>query len=393
MNFDLLGRTALLTLAGSRAYGTHLPDSDVDIKGVAIAPAKCYLGFTHGFDQADKPGNMSVFLPLLTEDEQRSARTTKLEGTVFNLRKFMKLASECNPNILDVLFCRDQEVRLTTPVGTRLRQHRDLFVSAKARFTFAGYAHAQLKRIEGHRAWLLRPPSHAPTRKEFGLPEFTLLPADQLAAAQAAVKDQMATWDLDLDALDPADVENVQRQVSTKLAEIQTALGFPDPDAAVWLAAARVVGLEENVIYTLQQERAYENAQHNWKQYMNWKGSRNPERAQLEAKFGYDCKHAGHLIRLLRMGVEILETGRVHVWRGPEDDGPGDAQEILSIRHGAWSYDRLMEETGKLDAHISALYEAKNYVVPRTPPLEKLDALCVQLLEEVFAVDKLGRHA
>ena len=57
----------------------------------------------------------------------------------------------------------------------------------------------------------------------------------------------------------------------------------------------------------------------------------------LEAAHGYDTKHGAHLVRLLRMGREIVETGSVHVWRGDRD-----ADELLAIRAGAWSYDRLM---------------------------------------------------
>ncbi|AEZ66297.1 hypothetical protein phiTE_131 [Pectobacterium phage phiTE] len=37
--------------------------------------------------------------------------------------------------------------------------------------------------------------------------------------------------------------------------------------------------------------------------------NRNAARHELEEKFGYDTKHAMHLVRLLRMSQEILETG------------------------------------------------------------------------------------
>nr|MBA2322341.1 nucleotidyltransferase domain-containing protein [Deltaproteobacteria bacterium] len=226
MDFDLRAHTLLLTVTGSRAYGIHRPDSDLDVKGVAVPPTRYFHGFAHKFEQADKPGHLAVFASLLPPEESAIVATSKLEGSVYEIRKFLGLAAACNPNILDVLFCRDDEVRLATPAGTRLRQNRRLFLSATAKRTYTGYAAAQLKRIKGHRKWLLDPPTHFPTRAEFGLPEHTLLPADQIAAVNAAVAKEIE--------------------------------GDPQgADDATWLAAARTFGLDDNLIYVMVQERGY----------------------------------------------------------------------------------------------------------------------------------------
>jgi uncharacterized protein len=72
--------------------------------------------------------------------------------------------------------------------------------------------------------------------------------------------------------------------------------------------------------------------------------TRNPARAVLESRHGYDTKHAMHACRLLRTGVEILSTGEVHVRRP-------DALWLRSIREGALSYDELRRWVqGQLDA-------------------------------------------
>jgi len=59
-----------------------------------------------------------------------------------------------------------------------------------------------------------------------------------------------------------------------------------------------------------------------------WTRSRNPARAELERRYGYDTKHAMHLIRLLRMAVEVLSTGEVVVRRP-------DAEDLRAVRRGA----------------------------------------------------------
>ena len=37
--------TILLTKHGSHAYGTNLPTSDLDVKGVAVPPCEYFLGY------------------------------------------------------------------------------------------------------------------------------------------------------------------------------------------------------------------------------------------------------------------------------------------------------------------------------------------------------------
>ncbi len=379
MEFDLRKHTILLTVAGSRAYGIHTETSDVDMKGVGIAPKRYHMGCFSRWEQAEGPTHMDLFRDLLTPDELQAATSQKLEGTIFHLPKILGLAADANPNILDGLFCRDQEVRLSTPLGDRLRESRGLFISTKAKHTFSGYAASQLKRIRGHRSFLLNPPKAEPKRSDFGLPDQTLIPADQLSMANAAVQKRLDEWAVDFGSMDPATEIQVKGQIHQYMVDVSTNLGFESGDSALWLAATRSIGLDSNLIYVMQQERGYKTAIEYWRQYQGWVKNRNPERAALEAKFGYDTKHGAHLVRLLRMGREILTTGQVHVWRGA--GGPGDAEELLSIRRGEWSYDRLVEWAEREDAALDQILKDKTYVVPRQPDRNAIEALCVDMIE------------
>lgn len=374
--FPLREHTILLTVAGSRAYGIHRAESDVDLKGVAIPPKAYFHGYLSRFEQADKASEMRVFADLLNAEERAAVAATKLEGSIYELRKFIGLAADCNPNILDALFCRDEELRLATPLGEKLRENRALFLSAKAKHTFSGYAAAQLKRIRGHRAWLLSPPKAPPTRAAFGLPEFTLIPADQLAAANAAVASKIDSWALDFSGLEDAEIVHIEGQIAAYLSELRVAAGLESTDDLKWMAAARHVGLDDNLIQVLQREREYAAAQRYWKQYQEWRAGRNADRAVLEERYGFDTKHGAHLVRLLKMCREILETGQVNVWRGGID-----AEQILAIRAGAWSYDELLEWAEAEDAALTELYNQRRYAVPKQPDREAIDRLCVELVE------------
>lgn len=132
----LKDRTIFMTVSGSRSYGTDTETSDWDYRGVAIAPPEYYLGINKSFEQAE------VKDPDLT---------------VFCLRKFIKLASQCNPNIVELLFTdpSDQFLQEYDPLGGRLFAlgqqligMRYLFLTKRARITFAGYAHGQLRKLQ-----------------------------------------------------------------------------------------------------------------------------------------------------------------------------------------------------------------------------------------------------
>ena len=82
-------------------------------------------------------------------------------------------------------------------------------------------------------------------------------------------------------------------------------------------------------------ERGYRGALKEWQQFERWRAERNPARAALEERHGYDTKHAMHLCRLLKMGREILVDGVVLVRRP-------DAAWLRGIRDGALTYEELI---------------------------------------------------
>jgi len=117
--------------------------------------------------------------------------------------------------------------------------------------------------------------------------------------------------------------------------------------------------------------------------WLRWKKERNPARRDLEVKSGYDTKHASHLVRLMRMGYEILTTGQVIVKRP-------DAEELLLIKNGGWSYERVMEYKEELQTKLDVAYkqiesdrkEGKNTILPKEVDYTELNQLYHQITEE-----------
>ena len=123
----------------------------------------------------------------------------------------------------------------------------------------------------------------------------------------------------------------------------------------------------------LRKENAYQRTMQEYHQYQNWKTTRNPARAELEAKFGLDTKHAAHLVRLMRQCRSLLERGELEVERS-------DRAELLAIRNGAWNYDQLIEFAEREDKELEQLYLTTK--LPKRPNREAIDKLCVEIVEE-----------
>lgn len=344
--------TIFLTLAGSRAYGTNNPNSDTDVRGIAIPPKRYFQGFLDTFEQAEFKGDPDM--------------------VVFNVVKFTKLAADCNPNIIEILFTDESDWLYHDPATFGLlHENRNLFLSKKAKHTFSGYAFDQLEKINRHYKWLRDPPKVSPTRAEFGLHPKPLLPKEQLAAAQARFKEKIQSWDVDWQKVDRADRILMQERLATMLAE----LGYTR-DTASLDGVGVLLGFDTNFIQYLQLEKRFKEKTDNWNSYLDWQKNRNPERAVLEAKFGYDVKHAMHLERLQTMACEIQETGKVLVKRP-------DADKLQAIRRGAFTYEEIMANAKEKQEKINDLYLSCN-ILPREPDYQKINDLCVEIVERSF---------
>lgn len=104
-------------------------------------------------------------------------------------------------------------------------------------------------------------------------------------------------------------------------------------------------------------------------------GYMGEKREQLVKEFGYDCKNAQHLIRLLRQGIECLNTGELIVERP-------DACELIQIKNGLWSLDKVKREATKLFKDMDVAFK-NTKLPPKTDPVS-IDNLVCEILSEHF---------
>lgn len=202
----------------------------------------------------------------------------------YEVRKAFGLLLQGNPNIVGLLWLKPEHYIDMTAEGRKIVDNRHLFSGKHVYNAFAGYAHAQLEKMT------LRDP--ADLRLYLALTE-----------------------------------EAKHRGIHPN----HKGERFPAPEpsgesknVAQWKSETILQGLASYA-------RKGDNI-----------GYMGDKRKRLVLEHGYDAKNAAHCVRLLRMAKEYLDTGVMNVYR--ERDG----EELLEIKRGGWSLDKVKEEAKRL---------------------------------------------
>jgi predicted nucleotidyltransferase len=108
-----------------------------------------------------------------------------------------------------------------------------------------------------------------------------------------------------------------------------------------------------------------------------YEGHMGTKRKTLVDKYGYDCKNAAHLIRLLRMGAEFLKDGELEVERR-------DAHQLLEIKMGEWTLDQVQKEADWGFKMAEMAYQ--NTTLPLGPDMDKINNLAVDVIRMALGV-------
>ena len=382
-SFDPNTNAIFVTLSGSHAHGTARSDSDVDLRGACVAPLEVRLSYRDDFEQHEAPLEGELWSQVRTALEKHptasSAMATKVESVLFDLTKLVKLCANANPNALEILFADERDWVFVTPLWRRLHAERHHFLSAKVEQTYLGYALSQLKRIKTHRSWLLNPPAEEPTRADFGLPEQATLSADDRNRIEQAIAEKTRSWGIDTLEMSKADRIALKARLTDFWSDVLARVE-DDIDERQRQVASESLGIPRPLLRALDAERKYRAARKHWESYLRWKEERNRDRAKLEAEFGYDTKHAAHLVRLMRTGIEVLETGDLRVRRP-------DAPELMKIRDGQYGYDELVAETQRLEAAMKTAADSSR--LPADVDHPALDELLFGLLMEFYRLKEV----
>jgi len=331
-------------IGGSNLYGTNTKDSDIDERGVFIPSEKYFFGFLNRIEQL--------------QDKQKDIE-------YHDIRKFLKLALDNNPNIVEYLFIPKNKWIISTDEWIKIIENKDYFLSKKCKYTFSGYAHSQFLKVKRHRSWLLNPPKKKPKRKDFGLLENrSTIPKDQIGAFNVLLSmylEEIRSFHSLKDQILEMEETHNFKAMTQQMKKINLE------------SVKNIIPISNNFLEILEKEKAYLNAKKYWDSYQNWKSNRNLKRSKSEEKFGFDTKHMSHLFRLMSEGEELLTTEFITFPRP-------DAEFLLDIRNGKYSYEELTDMIGDYDNKFDKLYETSN--LPNKPNRKIIDKLCINIVKD-----------
>lgn len=299
----------LLVFGGSRAYGTNTPTSDTDIRGIATN------------SKAD----------ILTYNDFETIVETETDTVIYSVDKIFKLLADCNPNTIEILFVRDEDIIYADEIGKKILDNRNLFLSEMCIPKFGGYANQQLYRLQ----------------------QKTLS-----ALTESEYKQHIAKV-----------IQNMKLHLKESYGVDSISASFDDENGLV-------VTLEKDTIPMDKLCGVLNEVYNVYKEYT--KNSKRNEKALAHNKI---TKHAMHLIRLYIMANELLTTGTVHTYRDAEHDL------LMSIRNGDYSDGDMMSEKffDLLRDYEAKFEDAKlNSVLPKRADIIAIERLRANINETII---------
>ncbi|MBL7816234.1 MAG: nucleotidyltransferase domain-containing protein [Saprospiraceae bacterium] len=335
-------------ISGSRAYGTHLPTSDTDIKGVFVMPEERLFGLGY-VEQVNDARNDVVY---------------------YELRRFVELLMKNNPNILEMLNSPEDCILHKDPLFDLLIT--EMFLSKLCKNAFAGYAWAQIKKAQGLNKKIVNPMSKE--RK-------TILEFCYVAHEQGSIP--LSNWlknnNLEQERCGLVNIPNMMGCFSVfyDTDGSKQYKGIMRKDEANDLLLSSVVKGEKPMGLLFFNKDGYSKYCKDYREYWEWVENRNEARYENTVASGknYDAKNMMHTFRLLDMAEEMLKERKVNVRRP-------NREELLAIRRGEFEYADLIAKAERKLVEIDAAFDASD--LPEMPDVQIIEPILIDIRQKWY---------
>lgn len=345
------------SIMGSRAYGTSLPTSDTDIRGVFIQPVEDILGNEYVEQVSDKTNDI-VF---------------------YEIRRFLELVATNNPNILELLNAPSDCVIFKDPIFDLVLERKDEFITKHCKNSFGGYAIAQIRKAKGYNkkinwdenkmkrktvldfCYVLKSGDSMPFYKWMEYKEYENLTHKDFGLAKVNhARDLYAMYRLFEDENPKGIVRDAEKSNDIQLVSIPKGR-FPEA-------------------YLSFNKDGYSTHCKEYNSYQTWLKERNDDRFKMNKDHGknYDSKNMMHTFRLLSMAMEIAD-GQINVRRPKEEIAV-----LMKIRKGEYEYNDLIRDAEKLIKQVDEKF--KNSNLPTEVNSELVKELLIKIRKQRYKI-------
>lgn len=305
--------------SGSHLYGTQTATSDIDQLGIYIPSFEEEIGL---FLEEEKD------LSIVDKNSENKNTQNAIDRKFYHIRKFIKLASQNNPNVLELLYPSEESIISISPVGKYLLEHSSIFLHKGLIKRFLNYAKSQKHKM------IIK------TEKFSELNEL-------LAVLKEIAKDtpKMYLSELKYNELFlKVAKDNIQKD-SIKVGDLSFPLNIFVKEA--------IKRISNRIEY-------------------------GTNRQDLILKYGFDSKFASHLIRLLYEAIELLEKNSLTF-------PLKEADLILSIKNGEKQLNEVIELSEILETRILML--EKTTSLPENPDMSKINELLINIFKMQYNME------
>ncbi len=310
---DIMKKVILKIKSGSSLYGTRTPSSDNDYIGIFIPQDDYIVGLQKVEQRFDN---------IISKDENGKNNKDAIDCTYYELRKFLNLCLQGNPNIFEVLFVNEENIVEITEEGRELLNLKHCFISEKVINNTYGYINGMKRKLDLRQS-TLEPLVSLKERIE------ELCKNEEISYTEPIAKLEQYS-----DFINSVTVDKYQYAVGK---------------------------------FNIQRNGTINNALTQLKDILENKTNRQ----SLVAKYGYDTKSAHHLLRLYYQIIELLtENQIVYPLRMSED--------LIRIKTGQIPYE-LFEQM-ITDLHDICKELEQNYKLPKKPNYNSINNYCKKTL-------------
>jgi hypothetical protein len=342
-------------LVGSHAYNLNDEKSDEDFNGIFYVPSIDYL-------------------KLYPEPPQQFLSHTKEKDvTFFSFKRFFELSSFSNPNFLELFWSDPKNIIYKDPVMDLIFEHKDVFLSQKAYFTYGSYAMSQIKKSKGQNKWVSNPKS----KNRPVIEDFCYFISKNNKWGGMPFRPYKVDFPLDL-----FNISKVERSHN-----LYRLYYYGNEANGVFkngnLILSSIPKKDERKKFKgvlIINEDEYNKELKDWNNYWEWIKNRNEERWTPKGAKESDCnyKNLSHCIRLLFSAINIFENRQPIVYL------EGEKRDIvLNIKKGLVEYEEILKMAKDLNDKLDTIFNENKKSFEKVPNKEKINDLFLMCIDQL----------